>query len=270
MTHQIVKNKIVSFCSQLRTKREAVNTKNCTFIDDRRHEHLLKEINIAKTAKKKSPRDYWLLKRYDSITIGQKYKLTFPVKAPNNNIMYHVVDSELFEVLHDTHQIVCPLCAKNALSVENRISSKKNLTEQAQKMLRTSVKKIPPVPLGTTVRIPIPEVDRGRGDARNILAVVLQKTDDELYELGTKQGVIKTLYSRHQFTACHHKLPKKEHVSNQETTLRTVANLQSTRTGQGFVKCTCKKHCDTKKCSCLKRKILCSSKCHNSSSCKNK
>lgn len=66
------------------------------------------------------------------------------------------------------------------------------------------------MPLYTTVRIPVPEVDRGRGDARNILAVVLRKTDDELYRLGTKQGVVKTMYSRQQFTVCQkHYLKKK-------------------------------------------------------------
>ncbi|KAL4709053.1 hypothetical protein ACJJTC_005914 [Scirpophaga incertulas] len=68
------------------------------------------------------------------------------------------------------------------------------------------LKKIPPVSLGTTVRIPVPEVDRGRGDARNILTVVLHKSDDDLYQLCTKQGVVKTLYSRQQFTVCHQKL----------------------------------------------------------------
>ncbi|CAB3239251.1 unnamed protein product [Arctia plantaginis] len=66
-------------------------------------------------------------------------------------------------------------------------------------MLKSSRKKIPPVPIGTTVRIPVPEVDRGHGDASNLLAVVLQKTDDELYKIGTKQGVVKTLYSRQHF-----------------------------------------------------------------------
>lgn len=167
-------------------------------------------------------------------------------------------------------KVVCPLCAKNTLAIENRISSKDNLIKQAQKMLKTSEKKFPSVELGTTVRIPVPEVDRGRGDARNILAVVLQKNDDELYQLGTKQGVIKTLYSRQQFAVCHQELLKKEDVPNLETTLRTVATLQSTGTGQGFVKCSCKKYCDTNKCSCLKSKSLCTSKCHNSSSCKNK
>ncbi|CAB3255886.1 unnamed protein product [Arctia plantaginis] len=57
------------------------------------------------------------------------------------------------------------------------VSSKENLTEQAQKMLKSSGKKIPPMPIGTTVRIPDPEVDRGdmQEDASNLLAVVLQK-----------------------------------------------------------------------------------------------
>nr|XP_022900156.1 SCAN domain-containing protein 3-like [Onthophagus taurus] len=59
-------------------------------------------------------------------------------------------------------KVVCPLCLKNALAVQNHIISKDNLTEQAQKMLNTSRKKFPPVPLGTTVRMPVSEVDRGR------------------------------------------------------------------------------------------------------------
>ncbi|KAL4718524.1 hypothetical protein ACJJTC_016606 [Scirpophaga incertulas] len=81
-----------------------------------------------------------------------------------------------------------------------------------------------------------PKLSRGRGDARNILGVILQKTDDELYQPGTKQGVVKTLYSRHQFTVCHQELLKIEDVPNLKTTLRTVATLHSTGTGQGFVK----------------------------------
>ncbi|KAL4712912.1 hypothetical protein ACJJTC_011982 [Scirpophaga incertulas] len=93
---------------------------------------------------------------------------------------------------------------------------------------------------------PVPEVDRGRGDARTILGVILQKTDDELYQLGTNQGVVKTLYSRQQFTVCHQELLKKEDVPNLETTLRTVATLHS------------------------RGQILCTLKCHNSSSCKKK
>ncbi|OWR50054.1 hypothetical protein KGM_210698 [Danaus plexippus plexippus] len=50
-------------------------------------------------------------------------------------------------------------------------------------MLKLSEKKLAPVPIGTSVRIAVPEVDRGRDDARNIIGVVLNKTDDKLYQI---------------------------------------------------------------------------------------
>lgn len=37
-----------------------------------------------------------------------------------------------------------------------------------------SDKKLLPVEVHSTVRVPVPEVDKGRGDARNILAIVLE------------------------------------------------------------------------------------------------
>ncbi|KAI4455372.1 hypothetical protein MML48_9g00004756 [Holotrichia oblita] len=89
-------------------------------------------------------------------------------------------------------------------------------------MLKTSGKKCPPVQLGTTV----PEVDRGCGDVLNILAVVLQKTDNELYQLGIRQGVVKTLYSRRQLTVCQQQLGIQEYAlkSLQEYAVRTLVN----------------------------------------------
>lgn len=95
------------FYSQLQIKREAANTKNRTFIEKNRYEQLIEETKNAKTAEKKASRDYWLLKHYDVITVGQKDKLIFPVDATtNNNIIYYVADTELFQVLHDAHQSI--------------------------------------------------------------------------------------------------------------------------------------------------------------------
>lgn len=66
---------------------------------------MIEETKNAKKAEKKASRDYWLLKHYDVITVGQKDKLIFPVYATtNNNIIYYVADTELFQVLHDAHQ----------------------------------------------------------------------------------------------------------------------------------------------------------------------
>ena len=89
-------------------------------------------------------------------------------------------------------KVICPLCEKNTSAVENRISSKDNLRKQAQKMLKTSGKKSS-CDIVQQCKNPRSGIDRGRGDARNVLAVVLQKTDDELYKIGTKHGVVKTL-----------------------------------------------------------------------------
>ncbi|KAL4123274.1 hypothetical protein QTP88_015474 [Uroleucon formosanum] len=48
-----------------------------------------------------------------------------------------------------------------------------------------SDKKLKPAEVGATVRVPVPDVDKGRGDARNILAVVIEVTVDGYYRLGT-------------------------------------------------------------------------------------
>ncbi|XP_046683489.1 uncharacterized protein LOC124369516 [Homalodisca vitripennis] len=194
-------------------------------------------------------------------------------------------------------------------------------------MKANSDKKFPPVTKGVTVRVPIPDVDKGRGDLRNILAVVMDTTEDGFYKLGTANGVLKQLYARSQFTVCQKSLvrlelpgtpndcataeidryiaepplPREgdplswwriheavypnlsrlvkinmgfvvrvEDVPDQETGLRTVATAQSTGSGQGFVRCTCKTKCQTKQCACVKNNRKCNSKCHSSLSCCNK
>ncbi|XP_071051121.1 KRAB-A domain-containing protein 2-like [Onthophagus taurus] len=167
-------------------------------------------------------------------------------------------------------KVLCPLCSKKSVALENRQIAKENLQQQAEKMLKTSGKKFPPVSIGTSVRVFVPEVDRGRGDARNIIGVVLDKTDDELYQIGTKNGVIKQLYSRSQFNVSPKDMLEIKDVPCTDISLRSIANLQSSGTGQGFKKCLCKKGCSSSKCLCFKNKMLCNSKCHSSLPCKNK
>ena len=45
-------------------------------------------------------------------------------------------------------------------------------------MKRTSDQYLPQVDKGCTVRIPVPDVDRGRGDSRSVLGIVLDTVDD--------------------------------------------------------------------------------------------
>ncbi|CAK1580028.1 unnamed protein product [Parnassius mnemosyne] len=167
-------------------------------------------------------------------------------------------------------KVLCLLCSKKYKVQDNRQSAKKTLQQQAEKMLKSSEKKFAPVPIGTSVRIAVPEVDRERGNARNIIGVVLAKTDDELYQIGTKNGILKQVYSRSQINVCPRALLDAEDVPSTEIALRSVANLQSTGTGQGFKKCHCKKNCTTARCLCYKNKLLCTSKCHSGLPCKNK
>ena len=42
------------------------------------------------------------------------------------------------------------------------------------------------------------------------------------------------------------------------------------RKKQGFVGCSCQKQCSTKHCSCVRAGMLCNSRCHSSTQCKNK
>ncbi|XP_074040062.1 uncharacterized protein [Leptinotarsa decemlineata] len=135
----------------------------------------------------------------------------------------------------DTEKILlCVPCFNSENIDKERKRSKACLEKQAKKMKANSDKKFPPVTKGVTIRVPIPDVDKGRGDLRNILAVVMDTTEDGFYKLGTANGVLKQLYAGSQFTVCTKSLVRVEDVPDQETGLRTVATAQSTGSGQGF------------------------------------
>jgi hypothetical protein len=55
-------------------------------------------------------------------------------------------------------------------------------------MKTESNKKFPPALVGNTVRVPISDVDRGRGDAHNVMACVMEIKEDGFYCLGNKAG----------------------------------------------------------------------------------
>ncbi|KAL4096883.1 hypothetical protein QTP88_021758 [Uroleucon formosanum] len=127
----------------------------------------------------------------------------------------------------DTEQ---QLAATIKLNNENanvmRTRAKENLENQAKKkMMAWSDKKLLPVAIHSTVSVPVPEVDKGRLDARS-------DNSDGFYRLGTRDGVMKQLYARSQFTVCQKKLQQiYENPIDTEVALRTVAKEQSTGTG---------------------------------------
>ena len=62
--------------------------------------------------------------------------------------------------------------------------------------------KAPNLKKGDNVVIPIPAVDRGPTDPRNIKGVVTQVNDHGDYKVGTKVGLIKGYLSRNQIEFC--------------------------------------------------------------------
>ena len=151
-----------------------------------------------------------------------------------------------------------------------RRGCKRGLEQQAAKMLNQSQSKFPPVMVGDNVLINVPEVDRGRLAPRNVLSVVMEKTDQGLYVLGTKNGKLSRLYSRNEFQLSPSVfLSLSEVAADSSVNVRQEAMLSS-GSKQGFVKCNCLKGCQTKACACVKLNIKCNSKCHKSNSCKNK
>ena len=92
---------------------------------------------------------------------------------------------------------------KRTTAIQKKQSAAKDaLTEQAAKMVKLSKERHREAEVGETVRIPIPDVDRARGDFHNVLGVVLSCTDSN-YKIGTKFGKLNQLYTRNQFTTCN-------------------------------------------------------------------
>ncbi|KAF2883688.1 hypothetical protein ILUMI_22483 [Ignelater luminosus] len=74
------------------------------------------------------------------------------------------------------------VCSSENEIQKARKTAAENLVKQAKKMKATSDKSHPPANIGDNVTIPTPDVDKGKGDLRNIIGVILQ-TNDEDFQL---------------------------------------------------------------------------------------
>ena len=60
---------------------------------------------------------------------------------------------------------------------------------------------------GDNVAVPVSLVDRGRGDPRNILGVIVNRNlDMDQYTIAVKTGILNGSYSRNQFDLCPQRL----------------------------------------------------------------
>lgn len=144
---------------------------------------------------------------------------------------------------------------------------------QAERMIKRSRIDLKPGAIGDNVAVPIPLVDRGRGDPRNIIGIIVNRDEHDMYRIAVKAGILSTKYSRNQFDLCPQRLLAESDVNTQSTITLRQALKSSASGGQGFFHCDCSKsnkQCRTNRCKCFKSKKLCNSRCHDSLTCHNK
>ena len=84
------------------------------------------------------------------------------------------------------------ICAQR----ENKMTEKRkivkcNLQIQAFKMTRLAREKFPHGKVSDTVKVRVPDVDRGRCDSRIFLGVIMEADfTKDLYRIGTKDGIL--------------------------------------------------------------------------------
>ena len=124
--------------------------------------------------------------------------------------------------------ICCALCI-NSTDIElERQEAVNSMKRQSKKMLSLSAKRFKPLNIGDNVMIPVPELDRGKVDAKNIEGVVMT-TDQEknLYSVGTSHGINKQKYTSSQLIPCKSSYLSKENIPVNDITLREVSTKQS-------------------------------------------
>ena len=139
-------------------------------------------------------------------------------------------------------------------------------------MLNVTNADFPILQIGNNVTLHVPTVDRGPLDFPSITAVIMN-IQNEVYQLGTVNGLIKGWFPRTELTKCPSSFIGLGDVPAVQLTLRESVAKQSIIGGQGYKKCSCKaskKQCDTARCNCEQAGLLCNSRCHESRCCKNK
>jgi len=76
-------------------------------------------------------------------------------------------------------------------------------TAQAERVVKRTRVDLKAGIAGDNVAVPIPLVDRGRGDPRNILGVIVNRNlETDQYTIAVRAGILKQGYSRNQFDLC--------------------------------------------------------------------
>ena len=170
-------------------------------------------------------------------------------------------------------QLLCTLCKSTECINTERMSAATAIMTQSERMLDSTNKVLHDVDEGTNVLIPIPQVDRGKADPKNVLAMVVSKSENG-YRLAVKQGLLIGSYTRNQFELADRAfLTPLSICTDNELSLRRAVKEGSVCEGQGYSRCGCsttsRLRCNTKRCLCKKSGQLCNSRCHPNLTCKN-
>ena len=71
--------------------------------------------------------------------------------------------------------------------------------EQAVKMIRRFKLQLDVAKYGDNIALPVPSVDRGKCDSRNLIGVVLAVNSDESFKISVTAGILKGTYLRTSF-----------------------------------------------------------------------
>ena len=148
--------------------------------------------------------------------------------------------------------VICIIWINKRKVTEQQSKAYAGLEKQAKKLTWLSNKKFSPIDVGKSVKVPIPSVDRGKGDSKNIIGVVLEKTEDNLYKIGTKSGTIDKLCTCNQIQSCKQSFLTIEEVKDDPISVRSINKTESLFNGQGFIKCECNKKSLNNRCLCQK------------------
>ncbi|XP_037780316.1 uncharacterized protein LOC119576745 [Penaeus monodon] len=148
-------------------------------------------------------------------------------------------DTTTIQILHD----------HRAQFQKHRVEAYKGQVSQAERMVKCSRLDFKVGEPGDNVAVPVPAVDRGRGDPQNILGVIVSRDlDNDQYKIAVNSGILKGQHSRNQFDLCPQRLLTEDDVN--AVSLREAVIAQSACGGQGFTRCNCSglKKCSTNRC----------------------
>ena len=119
-------------------------------------------------------------------------------------------------------------------------------SKRAEKLMRTTKRKLSELSVGNNVIIPIPQYDRGPTYPRNILGVI-EEVYEYGYRVGTSVGTLSWYICRNQIEAVNDTSLSISMIPSLQISLREAVRKISKTGGQGYLSCK------TSKCKCKKK-----------------